>query len=337
MTPSAKKAGFLALLVVVLASTTLTGCGGSESSSNPSIKIGYGYSFSVGAGPDEIGFDILKRKYGVTPKLEEMASPTTAITALDRGDIQVLNVGMSTILPAFNEGAEIRILLPAYTYSDLVAVGRPGITSAKQLRGKAFLISSTQSASAAFAYEVVKRAGLAKSDVSFPTLRDSTGRLLALKRGRVDATLLDTTDYQRLVLEGGGYTLLGRARDIQPPGPSNVWAVQKSFIDKHPDQVQKIVDALVQGYAQAYTPAGRARFLKEAEEGDLKGADPRLARKIYAEYKANGYWVHGDSVFSEPAYKALMAVWLRYSVIEKVPAFSDLWEVSFWKKAVASS
>jgi ABC-type nitrate/sulfonate/bicarbonate transport system substrate-binding protein len=323
----------LAALVGALAVLAIAGCGGSKSAHVSSITVGYGYGFSVSSGPDKIGWGILKNKYGITAKLKDMPSPSAAITALDRGDIQLLNVSMMEIIPAVTAGANMRIVLPAKQYPDTIAVGRPGITSVKQLRGKAFLIDGPEGTEASFTRNLVKRAGLAVSDVSFPALDESPARLVALEKGRAAAATVDLAEYERLAIERKGYTLLGRVTDVQPAGPANIWAVQTSFLEKHRTDVQKIVDALMQGYADAYTPAGRAEFLREAAKGDLKGADPRIAERVYADYTAHHYWVRGRDVYSRRAYNTLMAYWLREGALKKGPAFSDLWDTSFWKKA----
>jgi ABC-type nitrate/sulfonate/bicarbonate transport system substrate-binding protein len=318
---------------VLLAVSTLVGCGGSESSSLSSVTVGYGYGFSASSGPDKIGWDILKRKYGITAKLKDMPSPTAAITALDRGDIQLLNISVANLIPAVTAGAKLRIILPAKQYSDVVAVGRPGITRVEQLRGEVFLLDDLEGTEATLARSMVKKAGLAVSDVSFPAVGDSPARLVALERGRAAATVLDLAEYERLAIEHKGYTVLGRVTDIQPPGPANIWAVQTSFLDKHRADIQKIVDALTEGYERAYTPAGRKVFLEEAAKGDLKGADPRIAERVYADYTAHDYWLHGSDVYREAAYNTLVAFWLHQGTLDKAPAFSDLWDVSFWRKA----
>ncbi len=322
-------------LGAALAVLVAAGCGGSKSAHLTSITVGYGYGFSVSSGPDKIGWEILKSRYGIDAKLKNMPSPSAAITALDRGDIQLLNVSMMDIIPAVTAGAKARIVLPAKQYPDTVAVGRPGITTVKDLRGKSFLIDGPQGTEASFTRNLVKKSGLAVSDVSFPALDESPARLVALEKGRAAAATVDLAEYERLVIERKGYTLLGRVTDVQPAGPANIWAVQTGFLQKHRADIQKIVDALVQGYAEAYTPTGRAEFLREAAKGDLKGADPRIAAKVYADYVAHDYWVRGHDVYSKREYDTLLAYWLREGALTKGPAFSELWDTSFWKKAVA--
>jgi ABC-type nitrate/sulfonate/bicarbonate transport system substrate-binding protein len=326
----------LALLAAVLA---VAGCGSSNAASNEmtTLKIGYGFGADANDGADPIGFGILANRFGIHLKQVDFGSATDAIVALDRGDLQIANVGQSQAVPAIQAGAKIRLVLPSNALSEFALVARGGITTPGQLRGMTVLISSPQGSTASFVKQVISRGGVPLGSVRFPAIRDSSDRIVALEHGRADAALLDQLDIERLRLAGKPFTILGRIRDIEPVAPSTCWAISEAFIKAHPEEVQHFVNAMTIGYREIYAPAGRRSFLRTVEAGALKGADPRLAERMYAWYNANRYWP-GAELYTRQRYDKLMTYWTKRGAIDgTVPPYDQVWDTLYWERALEAT
>ena len=318
----------------VLALLLVAGCGSSkEDSSTKSVKVGYGYGYGSNHAADKIAFAALGRA-GMKARIVELGGPSNAITGVDRGDLQLANLAMGQVLEAIAQGAKLKIVLPVNSFGEFALVTRPGITRASQLRGKTVLISTPHNQTTSFIERILKQAGVPVSSVKFPALLDSSSRIVALQHGKADAALLEQLDVERLGLTGKHYTVVGRITDVQPPGPSSVWIMSDRFIDDHPDETQTIVNALVDAYRSAYTAKGRAAILRESEASDLKG-QPELAKRIYAWYRAHGYWPRGG-VFGKQAYDRLVAYWLSHEgMAPPAPPYEKAWNTRFWSAALS--
>ena len=165
----------------------------------------------------------------------------------------------------------------------------------------------------------------------------SSDRIVALEHGRADAALLDELDIERLRLAGRPFTILGRIRDVEPSAPSTCWVFSEAFVKAHPEEVQHFVNAMTVGYREIYRPAGRRSFLRTVEAGALKGADPRLAARMYAWYSANRYWP-GAATYTQQRYEKLMAYWTKHGALEgAAPRYDQVWDTHFWRRAIEAT
>lgn len=154
----------------------------------------------------------------------------------------------------------------------LALYGRPGITTAAQLRGARIGVDVPASGFALAMYALTDSLGVSRDEYELVTLGATPRRRAALAAGDCDATMLNAGN--ELVAEQHGCTALARVRDVCPPYLGTVVAV--------------VGEAAVAG-AQALTAAlaetagevlsGRAEDVATREAATRLDLPPELARR----------------------------------------------------------
>jgi len=113
-----------------------------------------------------------------------------AVMALIAGESPICQVGGSAVIASNLGGSDAVIVAAGSTATDYVFVSQKDIKTARQLKGGVLGVS-TLSGSAIFAsYFALRKLGLDPKDVSFVIIGQTSDRFLALRTGRVQATLL---------------------------------------------------------------------------------------------------------------------------------------------------
>jgi len=168
------------------------------------------------------------------------------------------------------------------------------------------------------------------ADVKLSALAESSARAAALAAGRVDAAVLDEPDYERL--RGLGVNVLARLSDLEPRSAATVWVVSRTWADKHPELVGRIVRGLLDGYAYVYTQAGRRAWIAAARRSVFR-ADPELAPGIYDFYRSARFWPLRDRPVTRAEHQRAVRFWLAAHELARSVPFSHVWNASWWRSA----
>ena len=293
------------------------------------MKVGYPFPYDASDVADRLAFAGLRRK-GIAVHVRELGGVANAVVALVRGDIQLATVPYSTAIRAVDEGARVRVVLGRKMVSDFVLAARPGIDSVAALRGRRVAFDARGLDGDTLVRVALARAGVPSADVKPSALAESSARAAALAGGRVDAAVLDQTDYERL--SGLGVVVLARLSALEPRSAASVWVVSQTWADKHPALVGRIVRGLLDGYAYVYTAAGRRAWIASARRSVFR-SDPTLAPHIYDFYRSARFWPLRDRPVTRAEHRRAVRFWLAGRQLERYVPFARVWEASWWRRA----
>ncbi len=249
-------------VIAIAALIALIGAGAAVASSNakdngaveaptaPAAELKLGYFGNITHGPALAGVEkgIIADKLGdTTLQTQVFTTGPATVEALNAGAIDAAYLGPNPALNSFVQsgGESIRIVAGAASGGAAFVV-RPGITSAEQLRGKTIAtpqLGGTQDV--ALRIWLADR-GLATNasgggDVTInPTTNAQTLRLF--QDGKIDGAWVAEPWTSRLVLQAGARVLVNEA-GLWDNGEfsTTVLAVNKSFLEKHPQTVEALV------------------------------------------------------------------------------------------------
>lgn len=234
-----------------VASANAKGNGTAQTQAAPAATLKLGYFGNVTHGPALAGVErgIFAEKLGETTlQTQVFTTGPATVEALNAGAIDAAYLGPNPALNSFLQsgGESIRIIAGAASGGAQFVV-RAGITSAEQLRGKTIAtpqLGGTQ--------DVALRMWLADRGLSTntsgggdvtinPTTNAQTLRLF--QDGKIDGAWVAEPWTSRLVLQAGAKVLVNEA-DLWDKGEfsTTVLAVNKSFLDKHPQTVEALLN-----------------------------------------------------------------------------------------------
>lgn len=230
-------------------------------------------------------------KNGIDAELVFVRGAPTLLAALSSGDMQIGLTGGTAVLGAAVAGLDLKILAVLTNRVTLDLVGRPGIKSTDELRGKRFgtaAIGGTLWMSAILGLE---HFGLdvSRDDIRFLVIGDAALLTQALEDRRVDAAVVDMVFSRRL--QEKGFSILAELSKFNIPIASLGVVARSSYIQKNAQLSENFMRALLEGLAFVRAPGNKAATLQllqrrlrvsasEAEEG-LKDMALGLDRKPY--------------------------------------------------------
>ena len=186
-------------------------------------------------------------------------NPATA--ALIAGEIDVLYCIPHNTISAIAGGADLVFVASTYNRMQYRIVAVPGIERIEQLKGKIVGVARVQDVAHFYLCLALKRFGMSDRDVQIASVGGQSDRVLALKNGRVAATILNPAN--ALVLEKEGFKTILDMESLNFPVIGNATAVRRSMLKERRATVVKFVRAL-------------AASMRKIQE------DPELSKKILA-------------------------------------------------------
>jgi ABC-type nitrate/sulfonate/bicarbonate transport system substrate-binding protein len=187
-------------------------------------------------------------------------NPGTA--ALIAGEIDVLHCIPHNTISAMAGGADLVFVASVYNRMQYRIVAASGVDRVEQLRGKIVGIGRVHDVAHFYFRLALKRFGMnAEQDIRVVAVGGQNDRMLALKNGRIAATILNPAN--ALVLEKSGFKTILDMETLNFPVIGNATAVRRSMLKERRPVVVKFVRAL-------------AASMKKIQE------DPELSKKILA-------------------------------------------------------
>jgi ABC-type nitrate/sulfonate/bicarbonate transport system substrate-binding protein len=195
----------------------------------------------------------------------------------------------------------------------LSVVGAPGIKSFGDLKGKTLSVDAMTTGLAFVLRELVTRAGLAESDVTYVRAGGTPLRYRDLVAGKHEATLLRTPF--ELLAQERGLAVLGTAESLGAYQGS-VAAVRRSWAKQNEAALVGFLRAYRAGVAWVYDPANReiAEALLVANNRDMT---PPLARKSYELLIAAKGGLARDGALDMEGIRTVLALRSKYGVPQK--------------------
>jgi NitT/TauT family transport system substrate-binding protein len=201
---------------------------------------------------------------GLDAELTYIRGGTTIVQAVIGGNVQIGYAGVPPILSAITRGAPTVVVAVLNNKMDYLIVSRKPITQPSELSGKKFAISSFGSSSEFAARLGLEKVGADPNTVTMVQVGGSPDRIVALKTGAVDATILSATDF--IETSGLGFNTILDLSKSEIDYPFNVFFGLRQFVTEKRPAVLGTIRAFVRGI----------RFLRENKEEALQVVAKRL-------------------------------------------------------------
>ena len=187
-----------------------------------------------------------------------------AVAALISGEIDLLHCIPHNVISAMAGGAELVFISSVFNRMQYRIVATPGIDRPEQLKGKVLGIARVHDVSHFYVRLVLQRLGMnADQDIRVVAVGGQNDRVLALKSGRVAATILNPAN--ALILEKSGFKTVIDLESLNFPVVGNMQAVRRSAVKERRAILVKFMRAFIGGMRQIES-------------------EPELSKKVLAKY-----------------------------------------------------
>jgi len=184
-----------------------------------------------------------------------------ATTALIAGEIDVLYCIPHNTIAAIAGGADLLFVASNYNRMQYRIVAGQGIDRMEQLKGKIVGVARIHDVAHFYLRLALKPFGMTDRDIQMAAVGGQSDRVLALKNGRVAATILNPAN--ALVLENSGFKTILDMETLNFPVIGNATAVRRNMLKERRPLVVKFVRALVKSMRRIHE-------------------DPELSKKVLA-------------------------------------------------------
>jgi len=176
--------------------------------------------------------------------------PTIAVTALISGDIQYVAF-VGTAINAAVRGLPVKTVMVHNDRPLFSLMSKPEIRTLKELKGKVLGVATLTSGESLLSRRLLKDAGVdADKDMILRVIGNTPDRLMALRSGVVDATTLTVpVDIQAEKMGLRRLAFMGELLESLSGGLS----VSERWLQQRPDQIKKVITAVLRAMAQART------------------------------------------------------------------------------------
>ncbi|MFC5181938.1 ABC transporter substrate-binding protein [Actinomadura harenae] len=268
----------VAALTVLAAAGTLSACGGDDkggSGGAPApLRLGYFPNITHATALVGIQKGIFAKHLGAAPKTATFNAGPAAVEALFSGAVDATFVGPNPTVNAWakSHGKAIKVISGAAS-GGVSFVVKPGINGPQDLKGKKIAtpqLGNTQDV--ALRYWLKKNGLTANKDGSGDVKvvpQDNAQTIQTFQQGSIDGAWVPEPYASRLILEGKGKKLLDES-SLWPGGKFVITnlIVRRDYADKHPDQVKKLLEGVVE--ATDYINSDKAGAEQAANEALTK-------------------------------------------------------------------
>jgi NitT/TauT family transport system substrate-binding protein len=236
-----KRTCFLAAVTLLLASLTANG-----SLAADKIRVGGGGVTPMHSVIWVANQEGLFKKYGLEVEYLALNSGTLGVQMLLSGESQFLFSTGALAVTANLQGADIAIITGGFNLFAFKVVGRLGIKSVQDLRGKKISISQFGSATDFAVQATLEKFGLDPKQVTVLQLGNSTNRITALTNGSTDASLF-TEPYASMAIKKYKMNVLLDMAEAGMSYPQSCLMVKRSYLDANREKATNFVKAIVEG------------------------------------------------------------------------------------------
>jgi NitT/TauT family transport system substrate-binding protein len=200
---------------------------------------------------------------------------------LQAGNIDLMRVGMSSVVRANRAGGDLRLVASMSNVIRFVVVTAPGVKTAADLKGGVIGVSSFGSESDSTITLALERFGLSRSDVTVKEYGGGSKRLAAVRKGEIKATAINepTTSLAR----AQGVNILIDLAAEQIPWLFSGVVLRRADITQRRDLAMRFLRAVIEGNYLALTDVARAKAVLTRE---LKIKNPKIVDISYADFRA---------------------------------------------------
>ena len=199
---------------------------------------------------------------------------------LAAGNIDVMHVGLSSVVRLNRAGADLRFIASLSNVIRFTFFSAPTVKTAADLKGGAVAVSTFGSESDATVTLALQRLGLSRSDVTLKEYGGGLRRIQAVQSGEIKATAVNEP-VTSIARERGLFPLVDLVAEHIPWLFSGV-VVKKATLDGRRDVLERFLLATVEGNYLAMTDEARA---KEVLARETKISDPKVLAISYEDFR----------------------------------------------------
>jgi ABC-type nitrate/sulfonate/bicarbonate transport system substrate-binding protein len=218
---------------------------------------------------------------GLSVDILDMNGGSRGAEELQAGRIDVMQVGLSSVLKVNQSGGNLRLIAALSNVMRFTFFVARGVTAAADLKGATIGISTAGSESDSALTLALQKLGLARTDVVIKEYGSSAHRLAALKSGEIKAALLD--EPAASVARQAGLNALVDLVPMQIPWLFAGVAVRHDDIGARRDLLTRFLKACIEGNYIALSDEKRA---KQVLAKDLKIASAKDLDTAYRDFVA---------------------------------------------------
>jgi NitT/TauT family transport system substrate-binding protein len=217
---------------------------------------------------------------GLNVHFVDMNGGSRGAEALRTGELDVMHVGLSSVVKLNRAGGDLRIIGSLSNVIRFTFFSALAVKTATDLKGGKVGISSFGSESDSTVTLALQRLGLTRDDVKIEELGGGPRRLAAVKSGEISATSLNEP-FASLARDQGIHVLVDLVPEQIPWLFSGI-TVQRSSIETRHDSLERFLKATMEGNYMALTNANLA---KDTLAKELKISDPKILDISYSDFK----------------------------------------------------
>jgi ABC-type nitrate/sulfonate/bicarbonate transport system substrate-binding protein len=216
---------------------------------------------------------------GLKVEIINMSGGSRGAEALQAGRIDVMHVGLSSVVRLNRAGADLRTIASLSNVIRFTFFSAPGVKTAADLKGGVVGVSSFGSESDATVTLALQKLGLTRDDVTLKEYGGGTRRLAALKAGEIKATAINEP-VASTAREEGLNAMVDLAVE-QIPWLFSGLVVKRSYLEGNRELLARFLKATIEGNHLALTDATRA---KEVLARETKITDRKIIDIGYSDF-----------------------------------------------------
>jgi ABC-type nitrate/sulfonate/bicarbonate transport system substrate-binding protein len=270
-------------------------------------------------------------KWGASTKIDYVDSNQIAIGALLQGQADAEVDGIDGGVTAFQAGQGIQAFALSQPSLDYGFICKKSITSVSDLTpGLTIGVVDTTGINPLNALMVAKRAGLSASQVKLIIVGGQSSRAGALIGGRIDCTILGTSNL--LALEAQGYhTIYSFIKNAPGLWGDIVYSTPK-WLASHKTMALALNEALLLSYRWVDNPKNKNAYIQETL-ADVPGTEQAEVSQLYRIYTAN-HLVPPNSILTTAGLTYNQAKFHDFNLQPELVASSQLGNVTYAKLAL---
>jgi NitT/TauT family transport system substrate-binding protein len=244
---------------------------------------------------------------GVSPGMQAVAA----------GSLDIMHNTCNAPISFYEGGGKnVRISLVSMATHPALLVGKKGMKSAAELKGKVVGTSSVKSGSTVLLRRLLKNRGLGDKGYDVVAGQGSAQIFNGLQAGALDAVWL--VPPQSYVAESAGYPVLGAFREVAPKFPFVCFVTNTEWLKAKHDVGRRFVKAWLEAVAWLHDPANRAEAEKVLAEALKVPAD--AAAKTYDDLIVrNPDTFPRDGRFDPAALKEMVSIMVEGEELPAMP------------------
>jgi NitT/TauT family transport system substrate-binding protein len=217
---------------------------------------------------------------GLRAEITPMGGGGPGIQALTGGRIDIMRVGLSSVVQGNRAGGDLRTIASMSNVIRFAFFTAPGVTDAAPLKGGVVGISTRGSETDTVVTLTLRRLGLARSDVTVKEFATARERLAALRAGEIRATVLNEPAAS-LAREQGLHVMVDLAAEQVPWLFSSV-VVRRADLTGRRDLLTRFLKAAIEGNYLAFSNPALAR---EVLARELRLTDRKIVDIAYEDFR----------------------------------------------------